>query len=107
MHSNSFVRGRQLEEDITEIEAMFSGQDDYVVMKNILNQMFVEDYKKEQEAHPRIGPHASEFKESFKGAWRYCFRKSILQEFYHYPDEESMSVKRIRINKLGWYIHIM
>lgn len=95
-----------MDDNIALVESMFSGEDDYLVGRNIINQMFVDDAKADHAKNPRSGSHASEYKQPFRGAWRYCFRQSILQEFYMYEQEE-LSVRRIRINKLGWYIHVM
>lgn len=88
------------------VDAMLGGDTEVSTIREIINEMFLESVKRKQEKNPYIPPHASEFKEGFKGAWQYCYRKSILQEFYFYPEEE-ISVSRVRINELGWYIHVM
>jgi hypothetical protein len=95
-----------MDDNIAFVESMFSGEDDYLVGRNIINQWFIEDAREDAAKNPRSGDHASDYKQPFRGAWRYCYRQSILQEFYMYEQEE-MSVKRLRINKLGWYIHVM
>ncbi len=97
-----------MEDDILDVIDHMLGDDDqeYHIGKAILDEMFVLDHQKNQETNPYIPPHASELKEAFKGAWRYCYRQSILQEFYIYPEEE-MSIDRLRINKMGWYVHLM
>lgn len=106
MHYRKKETKTDMDDNTALVESMLDGSDDYLIGRNIFNQMFVDDHKKDQEAHPRSGDHASDYKQPFQGDWRYCFRKSILQEFYIYDDEE-LSPKRIRINKLGWYIHVM
>lgn len=89
------------------INSMFSeNPDTYLQLHDILNQMFLDDQKKKQKEHPYEGDHASDYKQSFTGDWRYCYRKSILQEMYHFDGEE-ISAKRIRINEMGWYVHLM
>lgn len=89
------------------INSMFSDDPDtYLQLHDILNQMFVDSHKKKNQEHPYEGDHASDYKQSFEGDWRYCYRKSILQEMYHFEGEE-LSAKRIRINDVGWYLHLM
>lgn len=89
------------------VDQMLGGGDDTnYITREIINEMFVLDQQRNNQTNPYIHPHGSELKEGFEGDWRYCFRKSLLQEFYVYPEEE-MSVDRLRINKVGWYVHFM
>lgn len=88
------------------VDEMLGGKNESSTTREIVNEMFLLEERKKKERNPYIPPHASEFKESFEGAWQYCIRKSILQEFYFYPEEE-FPINRVRINELGWYIHLM
>lgn len=75
-------------------------------VKKIIDEMFTQDVRIVEENNPYEGLHAGHMLAGFSGKWRLCYRQLVLNKYYlHIPI--AMSVDRMRINKMGWYVHIM
>lgn len=89
-----------------EISAMISGRQTDVEIRKIINKMFVDNVKKQDETNPREGLHAGDILGGFTGKWRFCYRQHVLNKWYVIK-HEAMALNQVRINLMGWYVHVM